>query len=377
MATVVDAARKGISIVVGAATGGGANAGWFGDGRDGELFVADGETLALDVALDEGQIVKQYTSGYIGTGSLLTAANRCNGMVLLFTGDLTIKGTISMDKKAPLANPMEDQCAAEVHVALCGGLTGGKGGTAGTGQGFRKYYGSETDKNTDSFAIGAPGQGGLGFAFGGGYGGGSGNVQYSYNALAGGSSVERPPVGTTIPYKQTAEEVDAGIAGIYGCGAGAKTGNGAKIGGAGPGGAGAIGSYSWGVAGTAGDAIGGGAIFIFAKGRVVIEGTGVITADGGDGGNGVKNTNNYANSSYGYVDAAAGAGAGAAGGGIIAIIHTGDFTNEGSVAARGGFGGASATATESTKNITATSTAGADGEIGTVLITTLADLLAK
>ena len=60
----------GNSIVVGAATGGGANAGWFGDGRDGALNVADGQTLALPVALDEGQIVKQYTSGYIGTTKL-------------------------------------------------------------------------------------------------------------------------------------------------------------------------------------------------------------------------------------------------------------------------------------------------------------------
>ena len=56
MATVVDKTRIGTSRVLGAAQGA-ANAGWFGDGRDGDLYVADGETLALDVALDEGQIV--------------------------------------------------------------------------------------------------------------------------------------------------------------------------------------------------------------------------------------------------------------------------------------------------------------------------------
>ena len=77
-------ARTGYAEVIGGAAQGAANAGWFGDVRDGDLFVADGETLALDVALDEGQIVKRYKNGYIGTGSLLTAlfALGCAGFAL-------------------------------------------------------------------------------------------------------------------------------------------------------------------------------------------------------------------------------------------------------------------------------------------------------
>ena len=346
MATVVDAARKGISIVVGAATGGGANAGWFGDGRDGELNVADGETLSLEVAMDEGQIVKHYTNGYIGTGSRLTAANRCNGMVLLFTGDLTIKGTISMDKKAPLLNPMEEQCAAEVHVALCGGLKGGNGGAGGA----------------DTWGYcGAPGTGGIGFAFGGGCGGGSGGYASGINnysvASKGGNGEPRPPIGTTIPYINTARDEDA----LYGAGASVgKYNTSAAYGGGGPGGSGAFSSNSNIVcAGKNGDAIGGGAVFLFVKGALKVEASGVITADGGNGGAGATNS--------GGVSYTGGGGAG--GGGIIAIVHNGDYTISGSVAASGGLGG--------TVSSGGRGAAGADGSIGTVLITTLADLLAK
>lgn len=338
---VVDKARIGSSVVLGAAQGV-ANAGWFGDGRDGELYVADGETLSLDVDLDEGQIVKRYTNGYIGTGSLLTAANRCNGMVLMFTGDLIIKGTISMDKKAPLLNLMEEQCAAEVHVALCGGLKGGNGGAAGTGYGNPANY--------------ASGIGGNGFALGGGFGGGSAG------GLSDGASGEpRPPIGTELPYITAVGEIAR-----YGAGGYSKA-----QGGGGPGGSGACDSYysSQGpiAAGNDGDAIGGGAVFCFVQGKLVVESTGIITADGGNGAAGVGTYKSGEGGAVGH-DADATGGGGGGGGGIVAIVHNGDYTNVGSVAANGGVGGA---------KHTYGGTAGADGEAGTVLIITLAELLSK
>lgn len=371
---VVDKARIGSSVVLGAAQGV-ANAGWFGDGRDGELYVADGDTLSLDVALDEGQIVKRYTNGYIGTGSLLTAANRCNGMVLLFSGDLTVKGTISMDKKAPLLNPMEEQCAAEVHVALCGGLTGGKGGKAGTGA-ILEYE--------SHGKIGAPGAPGSGFAFGGGPGGGSGAVGFYSDGFIvnDGSDGARAPVGTDTPYVPTDGADD------YGSGGSLRTDM-ITIkwvsGGAGPGGSGAAQKYTYsseynqysygqGQAGAAGDAFGGGAVFIFVKGRLVIEGSGKITAAGGDGADGIADV--YipdSNDNYGR-NASLTGGGGAAGGGIIALVHNGDYTNSGSVSAPGGVGGTGASYTYGFFSGAASN--GEDGEIGTVLITTLADLLA-
>lgn len=346
MATVVDTARKGISIVVGAATGGGANAGWFGDGRDGALNVADGQTLALPVALDEGQIVKQYTSGYIGTGSLLTAANRCNGMVLLFTGDLTIKGTISMDKKAPLLNPMEEQCAAEPHVALCGGLTGGNGGGGST-------------IIPSSYGDGQPGIGGNGFALGGGYGGGGGARLYDsmITPQKGGDAEPRAPIGTVIPFygEITGALYGAGGAGLYRNYSGDYVGQGGSM----PGGSGGYAGYDSPnvvqLRGNDGDAYGGGLLIIYVKGRLIISGSGKITANGGNGANGLNG---------GHKTPAGGA----AGGGIIAIVHNGDYTNSGSVAANGGTGGVGYEPSRYTN--------GANGSIGTVLITTLSDLLA-
>lgn len=370
LSSVEVTSRVGYAQVIGGAAQGAANAGWFGDGRDGELIVADGETLALEVALDEGQIVKQYTSGYIGTGSLLTAANRCNGMVLLFSGDLTIKGTISMDKKAPLLNPLEDQCAAEVHVALCGGLTGGKGGKAGAGAVFDyASYGK----------IGAPGTEGSGFAFGGGPGGGSGAVGfYSGPTVNDGANGSRAPVGTDMPYVPTDGADD------YGSGGSLRYNNQWSSGGAGPGGSGAAQQYSYSSeygqysvgqsqSGAAGDAFGGGAVFCFVKGRLTIESSGKITAAGGDGADGIANVYS-AGSSY-ERNASLTGGGGAAGGGIIAIVHNGDYTNAGSISAPGGVGGTGASYTYGVNSAAASN--GADGEIGAVLITTLADLLAK
>lgn len=377
LSSVEVTSRVGYAQVIGGAAQGAANAGWFGDGRDGDLFVADGETLALDVAQDEGQIVKRYKNGYIGTGSLLTAANRCNGMVLLFNGDLTIKGTISMDKKAPLLNPMEEQCAAEVHVALCGGLTGGKGGAAGTGT-ILEYE--------SNGKIGAPGTAGSGFAFGGGPGGGSGAVGfYSSGAIVNdGSDGSRAPVGTDMPYVPT-DGADS-----YGSGGSLRVDMIPTYkwvsGGAGPGGSGAAQRYSYsseynqytygdGQAGAAGDAFGGGAVFIFVKGRLIIEGSGKITAAGGDGADGIADVYSpESNDSYGR-NASLTGGGGAAGGGIIVIVHNGDYTNSGSVSAPGGVGGTGASFVLGFHSAAAEN--GEDGEIGTVRITTLAELLAK
>ena len=372
MATVVDKTRIGMSRVLGAAQGE-ANAGWFGDGRDGELYVADGETLSLEVALDEGQIVKQYTNGYIGTGSLLTAANRCNGMVLLFTGDLTIKGTISMNKKAPLLNPMEEQCAAEVHVALCGGLTGGKGGKAGVGAVFTyESYGK----------IGAPGSAGNGFSLGGGPGGGSGAVGfYNGTIVNDGADGTRAPIGTNMPYVPTEGADDYGNGGSLRAGTITYTW---VPGGAGPGGSGAAQRYSYsseynqytygnGISGAAGDAFGGGAVFVFVKGRLVIECSGKITAGGGNGADGIADIYSPSGSDSYARNASLTGGGGGAGGGIIVIVHNGDYTNAGSVAAPGGVGGTGASYTYGLNSAAASN--GENGEAGTVLIAKLSDLL--
>ncbi|MGI5885449.1 MAG: hypothetical protein ACOX83_10880, partial [Candidatus Spyradocola sp.] len=153
--------RIGLSRILGASTGA-AGAGWFGDGSDGDLTVAAGQTLALEVAEDEGQIVKKYGNVTIEEGAMLKPANRCNGMILLVNGDLTVNGTISVDKCAPLLNASEEMCLNEAHIKLCGALVGGSGGKGGTAYASRGYYSA------------AGGIGGNGHLLGGGYGGGGG-----------------------------------------------------------------------------------------------------------------------------------------------------------------------------------------------------------
>lgn len=351
-------ARQGVTRVFGAANGGAANAGWFGDGRDGDLHVADGETLALEVDLDEGQVVKQYGSGYIGTGATLTAANRCNGMVLLFNGDLTINGHIHMDKKAPLLNSMEEQCAQELHIKALGAVTGGNGGAGG--QGASRSRSSSSD-SWGAAGGGAGGAAGLGFVLGGGFGGGGGG---SNTNAPGGAGEPRAPIGSNIPYP-----AGNGVT-LYGVGGS----NNLAIGGAGPGGSGCATQKSGYVcAGYPGDSLGGGLLMIFVKGRLTIAPTGTCSANGGSAGSGAyQSGGGY---SAGYTGGADyfGGGGGGGGGGIVAIIHNGDYINNGSILANGGYGGLRGGNNYSDGNIAAS---GSDGNVGTVLITTLAELLA-
>ena len=358
--------RAGYAEVIGAAVGGAANAGWFGDGRDGDLIVEAGQTYMFDVALDEGQVVKQFRNVYIGEGATVKTSGRCNGMVWMVQGDFENRGTITMDKCAPLLNDKEALCAQQKHVKLCN-LKGGNAGAAGNG-------GQKSSSSNSWSAYRAGGTPGIGFAFGGGYGPGSGNGN-----AAGGNAEPRPPIGTAIPFPAPSAE---GVQPSYGAGAsagysGSNTASGESVfarGGNGPGGSSAVGVYySSGVvtAGNNGDAVGGGAIWIFVQGKVTISATGLITACGGNGGAGVSKGKRGEGGASGSVTGASGGG-GAAGGGIIAIVHTGDYENSGAIKANGGIGGARPNV-ESTNQVTA----GSDGEAGPVLITTLDALLAS
>ena len=154
--------RIGRTHVIGSAAGAPA-AGWFGDGSDGDLTVAARQTLKLDVTTDEGQIVKQYNNLTIEAGAVLKPANRCDGMILLVKGDLTLNGTINMDKCCPLIGSLETENANVVHIKLCGSLTGGDGGDAGRG----KTYNDSTYAAT--YFTATPGVGSPGCVFGGGY----------------------------------------------------------------------------------------------------------------------------------------------------------------------------------------------------------------
>ena len=340
--------RVGYAEVIGAAVGGASNAGWFGDGRDGDLIVEAGQTYVFDVALDEGQVVKQFRNVYIGEGATVKTSGRCNGMVWAVQGDFENRGTITMDKCAPLLNSQEAAAAKERHIALCG-LIGGDAGKAGA----HHQYESVIDNG------GVPGKG---FPLGGGYGPGSGSP-----TMYGGNGEPRPPIGTTIPYRDT--NTTSGGRVLYGAGGNIydyQSPNYVTLyGGNGPGGTGAAVAYYSDQhvnanGNNGGDAIGGGALIIFIGGRAI--NAGVITASGGNAATGA-----IAVRSNSRKDASGGGGG--AGGGIVAIVHTGDFTNTGTIKASGGKGGAAASSSFGS--------AGSDGSAGAVLITTLDKLLAS
>ena len=338
-----------ISMIPSQTSGGGGDnphASWFGTGEDGDAVIST--DTPLPVGLDEGQINKQNNHLIIEQGGTLRPANRCNGMILLVKGDLTVDGTISADKCAPLLNPNEELAAQETHIVACGALVGGAGGKGGTlksGIDFR----------------GAPGNGGSGFTFGGGFGGGSGGgisgwrAPSGSKAYAGGDGDPRPPVGTALPTPGGRFEKST-----YGAGGGIDF-RGYTYGGGGPGGSGAAGSQydaaenHWMTGGGTGEAIGGGAIWIFVHGKIRINSVAKISADGGNGANGV--------STHGGCSAGGGGG----GGGIIAIIHTGDYVNQGSITANGGTGGNPGLDTDAN--------AGVSGSAGTILIKNISEIL--
>lgn len=331
---------------------------WFGTGEDGDLTVT--EDTPLDVILDEGQIIKQYNNLTITETGVLHPANRCNGMVLLVKGDLTVDGTIHVNKCAPLLNPNEDMAAQEQHIALCGALTGGKGGDGGA------LFEDGGDVDTSGVGVG-----GAGFRFGGGFGGGSGGSGIASKTCRKGANGDpRPPVGTSIPYPGPDRTTAAALYGAGGS-AGSNPDTLRAKGGGGPGGSGGVtiyGSPSYGSTnGKPGDAIGGGGIWVFVQGKVRIGGTGRISATGGNGAQGAYVQQPSGSSNRGWY---ASGGGGGGGGGIIAIVHTGDIINQGSVTAYGGAGGAAA-------NVSLSTYPGNDGEIGTVVIKNISELLAS
>ncbi|MEG1688092.1 MAG: hypothetical protein RR276_09450, partial [Angelakisella sp.] len=98
-----------------------------GDGSDGELYIAAGQTVTLPVATPHQSVVeKQYTKVTIEAGGVLTTSAPNAGLVLRILGDCTIRGTIDQSLKAPPTNPYNNYpYPAEL---TCG--AGGAGGWA-------------------------------------------------------------------------------------------------------------------------------------------------------------------------------------------------------------------------------------------------------
>ena len=313
---------------------------WFGDGSDGELVVT--ADYPIEVQEDIGHIFKQYTSLHIQNGGTLRPSARCAGMVILVQGDCTIDagGSINMDKMAPRRS---DNTEAEIlttgpsapWLQKIGSLTGGAGGTGGSGRS------PETARG---------GAGGTGHPFGGGYGGGGGAGSHIGTGYSGGASEPRPPVSVEWPFPANSTEGNS----AYGAGGTLFRAGSVIRGGAAPGGSGADSDfYSHDGAmvyrdkpGIAGDAYGGGLVLLVVGGNLSV--AGAITANAGNGADART------------VGGATGGGpGGGGGGGIVAVLVKGVNDLNGSITANGGLSGV---------NHHYVTVAAQNGSIGTVYI---------
>ena len=312
---------------------------YLGNGSDGDVVIRSGETYVVNVAEDVESAVLNCKSLLIEDGGTLKTSGRCPGFFVKVQGDCTINGTITMDCAAPLQSENEEELALNPGVTLFGNLIGGNGGAGGN-----SGYEQTTEEWYSGYSGGA---GGIGHVFGGGYGGGgAGSIG------KGGSSATRPYVGITWPYPGAIGDANnVGVNGAYGAGgAGRHAGELAfGRGGAAPGGSGAVvqgsfedkeGSVSP-KNGNDGNGYGGGALFVFVGGELTIGSTGVLTACGGIGGDGLLGevwyhyTEDSTTARYSYFSGSGGGG----GGGIVAVTYRNVATQGGKILVNGGAAG--------------------------------------
>lgn len=302
----------------------------------------------------DGDTVIQYyrIPVTVTSDAVFTTGARCKGLVLFIEGNLVVDGTISMTgrgacapgdnlaidylNKKLLVNP-DNWSSYEYTIAA----NGGDGAAAFNGppnvvDGTYYTNGNNGGSAGSTYACGGGGNGGIavwrtqstGPSSGSMITGGSG-TSYSGGVGTGGAC----NVYTTTAHNNFALGINCGVGGegnaqgsnwasvISGAGGGA--GN--------PGGlghyvkplyapvcSGASNSAFTGASGT------GGLLIIVVYGDITITETGVISSDGLHGGN---------------TFCTAGAGGGGSGGGSINILHTGSFTNNGTIHANGGPGG--------------------------------------
>ncbi|MDJ0865123.1 MAG: Ig-like domain-containing protein [Myxococcota bacterium] len=255
---------------------------------NGPLVVANGESLTLAGVNVHSQIVVEDGGTIRGSGS--------EPLVLISDGDLEVAGRIDVagGNGAP-GNP-NSASPAPGGSPVAGGADGGAGGAGNqvgsAGQGSGAGEGS-------NFVSGLGGGGG-----GGGHGapGVYGDPNNSNRADGG------PAYG------------DAVLSTLTG-------------GSGGGGGAGGSSAFVAGVSTSAsggGGGAGGGALRVEARGRLLLETTGVITADGGRGGLGARGLTSSNSSRFG------GGGAGGSGGSIFLVAQ--EIDNRGTVTALGGAG---------------------------------------
>lgn len=353
--------NDGAAQIIGAALNGVANAGWFGDGRDGDVHIVSGQTYTITVKEDSEIAVFQPRTLVIDNGGQLTTSGRCQGLVIRCKGACTINGTINMDYKSPRVASNETDAINNSWVKLPRALaTNLIGGSSGDG-------GISYDTNGGNEQLYSGGSGGVGFELGGAYG--AGGAGQSGN---GGSSTTRPPVSLAWPHYGSIG------AGSYGSGGGSRSSG--TTGGGSPGGGGSTYNFygvngsgtTSGVKGNAGNAYGGGAIFLYVGGELKIGSTGVLTACGGNGATPVSGNhyNSYPDEGQSYSNSMNMGGGGGGGGGVVVIVYATTIQNSGNLRVSGGKGGVTgATGTWPQRRN------GKDGTVGATYVGKFSELL--
>jgi len=312
-------------------------ANYFGTGADGALHVTSG-TTSITTTLDGAATVKNYSSIIVDAGTILTASNRCQGLILYCTGNCDIEGTVHMNGLGASAAGVAatiyeytgktDGITSGVGPAPIGsftipaaGATGGAGGagstpgTAGTNGSLLGQSGGGGGGGGTAGGSYTGGNGTAGTSFSGGSGGGGG--AYSSTPTNGGNAATNGGAGGT---GSTAGAANSG-------GGGGGAGHAAGAGGAG------IGTGTGGGTPSGG---GGGYLVLIVGGNLTIGAAGVVSANGAAGGAGGACSNGAG---------VAGAGGGGGGGGIAWVFYKGTLSYTGIVQALGGAGGVAGTAT--------------------------------
>lgn len=273
---------------------------WFGTSEDGDLISTS--SITYDSSVDGQIVVKNYKSFYLNAGHTITVSYRCRGLLIYVAGDCTINGTLTMNSRGAIgtgsvahyvyqAKDYQSDFLAMYNYnyvpifpdgmngGVSGSLIGGNNGLAAT--------------------EGRTGGGGAGGSAGGANFGGAGGSGSSWSGGSGGGG-------------------GSGSAGGNGLSFGSTGGNGAGTGSGG--GAGNTGGLP-GPLGLAGETGTGGLILLIVKGSLTIGQTGIISANGANGGSGTN------------------AGGGGSGGGRIVLLYGNNFNNYGSITVNGGLGG--------------------------------------
>ena len=320
---------------------------------------------------DGDMVVKEYNSVTINAGDTVTVDQPCRGLFIYCKGDMTINGTLSMTDRGAFANPTSaggsdnnavsssglqygffdgsstdtltmdgttfNGCGTTVRTAIASALNGSGTGykvhaiprTAGSG-GPRPSTSGDGVKELladirggegsyGAIHLGGGGAGGMGYSMSYGRGGTGGNST-CFSGGAGGGGAAGGGAGDSGH-----NGYDAGNYGGAGGNGGNHNENPSRP--SGTGGAGNPGgSPGTGIGGNNGDSGTGGLIFLVVGGDLTIGSSGVIIANGSDGGD---STATGDNSSTG----------GGSGGGHVVIICKGTVTANGSTISAGHYVG--------------------------------------